>query len=198
MQVNDHYHRPKRKILQKVMEAMGQNPEKCISQSQLDKYSELDNVIGAFLAVGIDPQASGLRQCKLDPPDCQAFDESGNLVGWEETGLYNQTVERINAEAKPIRDKVYWDWNEEDLVAEITRMIREKDAKITRAKAKRSDWPYAYVNLVIPTDELGIPTGMAEEMRYRFVEVDAKNIKEVYLLLSYDAKIKKRPCVRLR
>ena len=180
------------------MKARGKNPEECIRQPDLDKYSEFDNVRDAFLAIGIDPQASGLRQCELDPPDCQSFDGSGNLVGWEETGLYDQTVERINAKAKTIRKRFYRDWNEEDLVAEITRMIREKDAKIARARAKRSDWHYAYVNLVIPTDELAISTDMAESMRDRFVGVEVKNIKGAYLLLSYDPRVQKRPCIRLR
>src|SRR3990172_3443202 len=76
--MNDHYHRPKRKILQEAMKARGKNPEECIRQPDLDKYSEFDNVRDSFLAIGIDPQASGLRQCELDPPDCQSFDGSGN------------------------------------------------------------------------------------------------------------------------
>ena len=180
------------------MKAKGKNPEECISQSELDKYSELDNVKDVFLAIGLDPQALELRHCNPDPPDYQAFDGSGNLVGWEETGLYDQAVERINAKAKTIRERVYRGWNEEDLVAEITRMIRGKDAKITRARAKRSDWPYAYVNLVIPTDELAISTEMGESMRDRFVGIETTNIKETYLLLSYDPNIQRRPWVRLR
>ena len=95
--MNDHYHRPKRKIVQKGMEATGDNPEECFSQSELDKYSELECVRCAFRAMGLDPQNLDLRICEQDPPDCQSFDVSGNLVGWEVTGLYDQEVEEPNA-----------------------------------------------------------------------------------------------------
>ena len=88
------------------MKAKGKNPEECISQSELDKYSELDNVKDVFLAIGLDPQALGLRLCNPDPPDCQAFDAEGHVVGWEETGLYDQAAERVNAKAKTIRESV--------------------------------------------------------------------------------------------
>ena len=198
MRVNDHYHRPKRKIIQKVMEARGENPKKCVSQPDLDKLSELDSVRDVFRATNLDHHALNLRLCDDDPPDCQANDREGNLVGWEVTGIYDQDVERINAQAQTIKEMFYRDWTEEDLMAKITRLIHEKDAKIANMRAKRSDWPYAYVNLVIVTDELAIPTKMAESMRDRFVGVEAENIKEAYLLLGYDPNIQRRPCIRIR
>jgi hypothetical protein len=198
MRVNDHYHRPKRKIIQKVMEASGENPKECITQSEIDKLSELDSVRDAFRAMNLDPHALNLLLCDDDPPDCQANDREGNLVGLEITGIYDQDMERINAQAQTIKEMVYRDWTEDDLVAEITRMIKEKDSKIANARAKRSDWPYAYVNLVIVTDELAIPTEMAESMKDRFVGVEATNIKDAYLLLGYDPNIQRRPCIRIR
>ena len=198
MGVNDHYHRPKRKIVQKAMEALGENPKECISQRELDKYSELDNVQDVFLAIGLDPRKLELRLCEQDPPDCQSFDVSGKLVGWEVTGLYDPKVEETNAEAKTVKDMVYRYWNDEDLVMAIARTIIRKDMKIARKKAEYSNWPFANVNLVIPTDELTITREMAESMQGRFWTLEANNLNEVYLLLSYDPAIKDRPLIQIR
>lgn len=196
--MNDHYHRPSRVIIQKAMEALGGNPEECISQWELDKYSELDNVRDVFFSIGLDTQKLELRLCEQDPPDCQAFDVSGNLVGWEETGLYDQDVEKTNAEAKTVKDMVYRDWTEEELVAEITRTIKVKDKKIAKKKAGDPEWPFAYVNLVIPTDDPVITREMSDSMQGRFSTLDTIHLKEVYLLLSYDPRTQGRPCVRIK
>jgi len=198
MGVNDHYHRPKRKIVQKAMEALGENPKECISQRELDKYSELDNVQDVFLAIGLDPRKLELRLCEQDPPDCQSFDVSGNRVGWEETGLYDQEVEETNAEAKTVKDMVYRDWTEEELVAKITRTIKVKDKKIGAGKVRNPEWSFAYVNLVIPTDEPIITREMADSMQGRFSTLDTINLNEIYLLLSYDPRTQDRPCVRIK
>jgi hypothetical protein len=95
--VNDHYHRPKRKIIQKVIEATGGNPKECESQKELDRRSELDSVRDTLRLMGLDPQRLRLRLCDQDPPDCQAYDVNGNLVGWEVTGLYDKKVEKQNS-----------------------------------------------------------------------------------------------------
>jgi hypothetical protein len=178
------------------MEARGGSPKECISQPELDKYSELDNVRDVFFAIGLDPQKLDLRLCEQDPPDCQSFDVSGNFIGWEETGLYDQDVEKHNANAKSVIDSVYRDWTEEELVAEIARTIEVKDKKIAEERTRRSDWPFVCVNLVITTDELAITREMAESMRDRFSTLQVNHLKEVYLLLSYDPGTKDRPCFR--
>jgi len=181
-----------------VMEAIGENPKECLSQPELDRYSELDNVRDTLRLMGHDPQKLGLRQCEQDPPDCQSFDVSGKLVGWEVTGLYDPKVEETNAEAKTVKDMVYRYWNDEDLVMQIARTIIRKDMKIARKKAEYSNWPFANVNLVIPTDELTITREMAESMQGRFWTLEANNLNEVYLLLSYDPAIKDRPLIQIR
>jgi len=38
--VNDHYHRPKQEIVQKVIEAIGENPKECTSQGALRVKSD--------------------------------------------------------------------------------------------------------------------------------------------------------------
>ena len=196
--MNDHYHRPKREIVRKVMEAIGENPKECISQENLDKYSELNTVRDVFLAMGFDPQKLELRLCEQDPPDCQSFDVSGNLVGWEVTGLYDEKVEEHNSNAKTGKVMVFRYWTEEELEAKIASTIKGKDSKIAKKRAENSNWPFANVNLVIPTDELTITREMAESMQGRFCILDANNLNEVYLLLSYDPAIKDRPLVQIR
>ena len=198
MGVNDHYHRLKRMIVQKVMEAIGENPKECISQPELDKTSELDNVRDVFLVIGLDPHKLELRLCEQDPPDCQAFDVSGNLVGWEVTGLYDEEVEKQNANAKTVKDIVFRDWAEEDLVAAIARTIKGKDSKICAGQARNPGWPFARVNLIIATDELAVTRDMASSMQGRFSTLEVNHLMEVYLLLSYDPAIKERPLVQIR
>jgi len=180
------------------MEASGENPDECISQPKLDEYAELDAMRDAFRAMNLDPHVLDLRLCDQDPPDCQAYDETGNLVGWEVTGVYDQDVERINAEVKTIEDKKYWDWEEDELVTEIASRIIEKDGKIGIAKATRSDWNFAYVNLLIISDEPIITREMIGAMQGRFNNLKTNDIREVYFLLSYHPDIKGCPCIRLR
>ena len=196
--MDDHFHRPKRRIIQKTMEASGENPEECISQSEIDKLSELEAMRDAFRAMDLDPQALDLRLCDEDPPDCQAYDEAGNHIGWEVTGGYDQDVECMNADAKTIEDIKYRDWEEEELVTEIASRIIEKDRKIGIASAKRSDWNFAYVNLLIISDESIITRDMVGAMQGRFNNLQTNNIREVHFLLAYHPDIKGCPCIRLR
>jgi hypothetical protein len=82
--VNDHYHRPKQEVVQKVMEAIGENPKECISQEDLDKYSELDTVRDVFLAIGLDPQKLELQLCEPKAglvSDCHCQCEAKRLGG---------------------------------------------------------------------------------------------------------------------
>jgi hypothetical protein len=123
---------------------------------------------------------------------------SGYLVGWEVTGLYDEKVEEHNSNAKTGKVMVFRYWTEEELEAKIASMIKVKDSKIAKKIAENSNWPYANVNLVIPTDELTITREMAESMQGRFRIFEANNLNEVYLLLSYDPAIKDRPLVQIR
>jgi len=174
------------------MEAFGEKPKECIRQP------ELDSVRDTLRLMGLDPQKLDLRLCEQAPPDCQSFDVSGKLLGWEVTGLYDPEVEDTNAEAKTIKEMKHGDWNEEDLVAEIARTINVKDLKIAKKKTENTNWPFANVNLVIPTDELTITREMATSIQGRFSALAAYNLNEVYLLLSYDPDIKERPLVQIR
>ena len=175
----------------------GEKPMECINQPELDKSSELDNVRDVFSVIGLDPHKLDLRLCEQDPPNCQSFDVSGKLVGWEVTGLYDPEVE-TNAGAKPVKDMVFRYWTEEELVAKIARTITVKDSKIAKRRAENSTWPFTNVNLVIPTDEITITREMADSMQGRFCTLDANNLNEVYLLLSYDPAIKGRPLIQIR
>jgi len=207
--MNDHIHRPKRRNIQKAMEVLGENPNECISQSEIDKRSELEAMLDAFRAMNLDPQALELRLCDQDPPDGQSYDETGKLlIGWEVTGIYDQEVENINAKAQRMKDMnpdediirhmKYWDWVEEELVSEIAKRIIEKDGKIGIARATRLDWNFAYVNLLIISDEPIITREMVGAMQGRFDNIKTSDIKEVHFLLSYHPDIKGCPCIRLR
>ena len=89
----------------------------CISQP------ELESVRDTLRVMGFDPQKLCLRVCEQAPPNCQSFDGSGKLVGWEVTGLYDPEVEETNAGAKTVKEMVFKYWTEEELVAKIARTI---------------------------------------------------------------------------
>ena len=131
------------------------------------RQPELDSVRDTLRVMGLDPQKLGLRLCEQAPPNCQSFDLSGKLVGWEVTGLYDPEVE-TNAGAKTVKDMVFRYWTEEELVAKIARTITVKDSKIAKRRAENSTWPFANVNLVIPTEEITITREMADSMQGRF------------------------------
>jgi hypothetical protein len=164
----------------------------CISQP------ELESVRDTLRVMGFDPQKLGLRICEQAPPNCQSFDVNGKLVGWEVTGLYDPEVEETNAGASTIKDVVFRYWTEEELVEKIARTITVRDSKIAKKRAENSTWPFANVNLVIPTEEITITREMADSMQGRFCTLEANNLHEVYLLLSYDPVIKGRPLIQIR
>jgi hypothetical protein len=180
------------------METFREKPMECISQPELDKYSELESVRDTLRVMGLDSHELDLRPCEQAHPDCQSFDMSGKLVGWEVTGFYDPEVEETNAKAKTVKDMVFRYWTEEELEAKIANTIKVKDSKIAKMRAENSNWPFANVNLVIPTDEISITREMAESMQGRFCTLEANNLNEVYLLLSYDPAIKGRPLIQIR
>src|SRR5512139_1714462 len=100
------------------MKAFGEKPMECIRQP------ELDSVRDTLHVMGLDPQKLGLRLCEQAPPNCQSFDLSGKLVGWEVTGLDDPDVEETNAGAKTVKEMVFRYWTEEELVAKIARKIK--------------------------------------------------------------------------
>jgi hypothetical protein len=129
---------------------------------------ELASVGDALRVMGLDPQKLDLRPCEQAPPNCQSFDLSGKLVGWEVAGLYDPEVGETNAEAKTVKDMVLRYWTEEELVAKIALTIKVKDSKIAKMRAEDSTWPFANVNLIIPTDEITVTREMADSMQGRF------------------------------
>ena len=58
--MNDHYHRLRRKIVQKIVEVFREDPKECISQPELDKHSEHDSVRDTLRGMGLDPQKDEL------------------------------------------------------------------------------------------------------------------------------------------
>jgi len=85
--------------------------------------------------------------------------------------------------------------NSHELVTEIESRIIAKDGKIGIARATRSEWNFAYVNLLITSDEDTITRDMVEAIKGRFDNLPTRNIKEVHLLFF---SIKGYPCLRLR
>jgi len=196
--MNENYFRTKRKTLQKTMEVLGEDPKVCIGQAEIRKLDELHSVGKVFRALGLEPRACRLRSCDQDPPDCQSYNGSGDLIGWEVTELCDEETEKINSKAKTPTERVYRDWTVEDLESMIARKIREKNTAISNRMQTTAEWPYACVNLVIVSDEIAFTPEVAESFRGKFEQVDAENIEQVYLLLSYISEETDCPCISIK
>lgn len=107
-------------------------------------------------------------------------------------------MEETNAGARTIKDMVFRYWTEEELVEKIARTITVRDSKIAKKRAENNTWSFANVNLVIPTEEITITREMADSMQGRFCTLEANNLNEIYLLLSYDPAINGRPLIQIR
>ena len=120
---------------------------------------------------------SGLRSVKPDPPDCIAYDQNGDLLGFECTELVSQEAAQLNEQGC----RVYREWDAADVIEEIVRRIQDRDLR------QFNGGPYAKRILVICTDEPWI-FSLREEM-FAALEAhafpQASQFDEVYFILSY-------------
>lgn len=123
-----------------------------------------------------------------DPPDCVVFDRVGRKVAVEVTELVSRKAIEKNLKIerdpkKTWKDSIYRDWKPNDVIAEINRIIQEKDGKTFNGG------PYAKKILVIHTDEFRLLIDR-EEVYERYLPSQSfgpvQHIDEAYLLFSYE------------
>ncbi|HUL29651.1 MAG TPA: hypothetical protein VLZ03_04275 [Thermodesulfobacteriota bacterium] len=124
-----------------------------------------------------------------DPPDCEANDLEGNLIGIEVTELVDPQA--IIASKK---DKVYdWaEWDKTKLINFINNRLKEKDIP-----GQMKGGPYKNYVLIIYTDEPGLNVDCVKTLlkEYRFARRDL--IDRAFFFIFYDPEYRTYPCIEL-
>lgn len=123
---------------------------------------------------------------KTDPPDCIALDENNEIVAVEVVELVDEKCVKLNQCGK----EVYRQWDFESVAWSISKLIKEKDAKIPLKDFKR-------VILIIHTDEPDIdPQDYISTLECH--QFDKTNvIDEIYLLFRYAPETQIYPYLKL-
>jgi len=130
-------------------------------------------------------QAMSLRGAQLyespacalqDPPDCVLRAADGSVVAMEVTELACEEAVRRNQKG----DRVYRDWQPNEVVEEVAARLREKDTKTFRGG------PYSKISAIIHTDEPVIGYDSYREILSSTSFGSFVQISEAYLLFSYD------------
>jgi hypothetical protein len=128
------------------------------------------------------------REPGQDPPDCEAVDSAGALVGIEVTELVDAGA--IHEARK--RNPSHWaDWSRASLVAAIHERI------LTKGQASPKGGPYQRYLLVIHTDEPVLSHGFVKQSLAGHSFTNAGILTEAWLLLSYDPGSQSYPYLRL-
>ena len=124
-----------------------------------------------------------------DPPDCEANDPRGNLIGIEVTELVNP--EAIMA----FKKKQVYEWAEWDRTKLIDAINNRLDTKNIPDRIKGG--PYASYILVIYTDEPFLNADYIKDLLkgYRFARRNL--IDRAFLFIFFDPTYKTYPCIEL-
>lgn len=124
-----------------------------------------------------------------DPPDCEAKDLDGNIVGVEVTELVDP-----NAIIAFKKDQVY-EWAEWDKAKLVDAINTRLDAKNTPERIKGGSYD-SYI-LIIHTDEPVLRVDYAKNLlkKHRFARRNL--IDRAFLLISYDPRYQTDPCIEL-
>jgi len=124
-----------------------------------------------------------------DPPDCEANDLEGNLIGIEVTELVNP--EAIVAFK---RNQVY-EWAEWDRTKLIDAINNRLDAKNIPGRIRGSS--YANYILIIYTDEPSLNADYVKDVVKGYYFARRNLIDRAFLLIFYDPIYKTYPCIEL-
>jgi len=158
----------------------------------LEEYSVVKLFCEALEKEGnsfIDSNSIFSRGRGNDPPDCEANDLGGNLIGIEVTELVDPQA--IIASQK---DQVYdWaEWDKTKLIDAINNRLEEKDIP-----GQIKGGPYTSYILIIYTDEPVLNADYAKTLlkEYRFARRNL--IDKAFLFIFFDPIYKNYPCIEL-
>jgi hypothetical protein len=124
-----------------------------------------------------------------DPPDCEAVDLDGRLIGFEVTELVDEEAIKHYR-----RGQTYdWaSWDKQKLVAQVRARLDAKDIP-----AKVRGGPYARYVLLIHCDEPELSFDHVNTLLGGVTFGSTKLIDDAYLLFSYDPRYERCPFLRL-
>jgi hypothetical protein len=158
-------------------------PEKRLKENGVvQSFAEMRSILGLPPLVNIESRE--------DPPDCQAFDVDGRLIGIEVSELIDK--EFLSSLKKGKRKDWAATWDYQKLIDLVAERIDRK------GRAKPKGGPYASYLLVIFTDEpnLNLQWCQSALVNYRFARPGV--IDEAYLLMSYAPSLGGCPFIQLR
>jgi hypothetical protein len=112
-------------------------------------------------------------------PDCIAYDLSGEAVAMEVRELVSEEAIQRNQKEDQWVKWVYRDWQPKEVVEEVSRILREKDAK------EYHGGPYVKIAVVIYTDEMTISYNSCAELLRSNVFGPFEQVSEAFLLFPY-------------
>ena len=164
----------------------------CRPERDLEEYSVVKLFCEALEKEGksfIDSSSIFSRGRGNDPPDCEANDHDGNLIGIEVTELVDP-----HAIAASNKDHGYdWaEWDKTKLIDAISDRLEEKDIP-----GQIKGGPYTSYILIIYTDEPVLNAGYAKALlkEYRFSRPNL--ISKAFLFIFFDPLYKTYPCIEL-
>ncbi len=125
-------------------------------------------------------------------PDCVALDREGRPVALEVCELVSEEAIRLNQHATRLEDRVYRDWQPDDVLREIRRILEVKDSKTFHGG------PYSGIVVVIHADEMTIKSDAYADLLQAQTFGPFRRITDGYFLFSYEPDVGHCPYVRLK
>ena len=125
-------------------------------------------------------------------PDCKAFDQGGQTVALEVSEFVSKEAIGINQRTTQIEKMVYRDWQPQEVVAEVNRILTNKDTK------SYDSGHYSQIVVVIHTDEPTVRSdtcaaALTNETFGPYLQID-----RAFFLFSYEPEVDYCPYVELR
>jgi hypothetical protein len=136
-----------------------------------------------------EPGLTEIESTTIDPPDCVAIGSSRERVGIEVTELVDQRL----AGQRPMKTRPKF-WEVPEVVALVSKIIRRKDLKCAQVTG------FARLILLIHTDEMFLRGYAGDEIieGLKAATFEApSHFAEVVFMVSYDARVRTYPWVRL-
>lgn len=157
---------------------------------QANKERAIVRTLSGELSAAGQPAFNSVESVVADPPDCLATTEDGRRFAVEVTELVDEeTVQRNQRTPHQVHQ-----WEASDVIARIQAIIARKDGQCSGLRG------YHYRLLVIHTDEPWLQTYSGDRIwsaikAHTFAK--PKNLDEVVVLVSYDARTRTYPLIPL-
>lgn len=113
-------------------------------------------------------------------PDCVARNDRGQRIAIEVSELVSSEAIKLNQKAKLPTDRVYMDWEPQDVVSHVATILAGKDSKTYHGG------PFSTIIVVIHCDELTIKSDEYIPTLIRTHFGPFRQVDEAFFLFSYE------------